>query len=144
MSHLAYQTLYRATPQERISLIKQRVRAADAKHLFADLTISQGAGFKALNLATATVNKKAKQGDLLTPEESERVIGVAKLVGQVEIMLEESGATPGFDPRAWLARWLTEPLAAFGGTRPADLLDTMEGQGLVATALAQVQSGAYA
>ena len=144
MSHLAYQTLYRATPRERISLIKQRVRAADAKHLFTDLTISQGVGFKALNLATATVNKKAKQGDLLTPEESERVIGFAKLVGQVEIMLEESGADPNFDARAWLACWLTEPLAAFGGTRPADLLDTMEGQGLVATALAQLQSGAYA
>ena len=144
MSHLAYQNLYRATPQERISLIKQGVRAADAKHLFADLTISQGAGFKALNLAIATVNKKAKQGDLLTPEESERVIGFAKLVGQVEIMLEDSGAAPDFDARAWLARWLTEPLAAFGGTRPADLLDTMEGQGLVATALAQLQSGAYA
>ena len=59
-------------------------------------------------------------------------------------MVAESGEPAGFDAGAWLARWLTEPLPSLGGTRPADLLDTMEGQGLVSTALAQLQSGAYA
>ena len=45
---------------------------------------------------------------------------------------------------AGFPRWLTEPLPALGGSRPADLMDTMEGQSLVAAALAKIQSGAYA
>ncbi len=141
---LSYITVYRATPLERIDMIRRGIPAAEAKRIFAELSISQGAGFKALNLSTATVNKKAKHGDTLSPEESERIVGFAKLVGQVEAMIQDSGDPNDFDARAWMARWLTEPLPAFGGVRPADLMDTMEGQGLVSAALAKVQSGAYA
>jgi putative toxin-antitoxin system antitoxin component (TIGR02293 family) len=141
---LSYLSVYRASPLERISLIKKGVPAVQVKHLLADLHIAQGAGFKALNLSTATVNKKAKKGEVLSGDESERVIGFARLVGQLQAMVEESGDPSGFDARAWMARWLTEPLPAFGGTRPADLLDTMEGQGLVSAVLAKMQSGAYA
>ncbi len=140
---LSYLKVYRASPLERISWIKKGIPAAEAKRLFADLPIGQGVGFKALNLPIATVNRKAKQGDLLSREESERVVGFAKLVGQVEAMIEESGNPTDFDARAWMARWLTEPLPAFGGARPADLVDTMEGQSLVSSALAMLQSGAY-
>ncbi len=143
-SALSYITIYRATPLERINLIRRGVRAAEAKRLFAELPIGQGAGFKALNLSTATVNKKARHGETLSPEESERIVGFAKLVGQLEAMIQDSGDPANFDSRAWMARWLTEPLPAFGGARPADLMDTMEGQGLVAAALEKIQSGAYA
>ena len=141
---LSYLSVYHASPLERISLIKKGIPASALKHLFADLHIGQGVGFKALNLSTATVNKKAKKGDVLSIAESERVIGFAKLVGQLQAMVQESGDRAGFDARAWMARWLTEPLPAFGGARPADLIDTMEGQGLVSSALAKLQSGAYA
>lgn len=141
---LSYLGVYRASPLERISLIKKGIPAAEAKRLFADLPIGQSVGFKALNLPTATVNRKAKQGDNLSPEESERVVGFAKLVGQLEAMIQESGNSTGFDARAWMARWLTEPLPAFGGARPADLIDTMEGQALVSSMLAKLQSSAYA
>jgi putative toxin-antitoxin system antitoxin component (TIGR02293 family) len=144
ISGLSYLGVYRASPRERISLIKHGVPAAEAKHLLTDLNLGLGVGFKALNLPTATVNKKAKSGDLLTSEESERVIGLARLVGQLEAMVEESGDGTDFDAHAWIARWLAEPLPAFGGARPLDLIDTMEGQGLVSSALAKLQSGAYA
>jgi putative toxin-antitoxin system antitoxin component (TIGR02293 family) len=137
-------TVYRATPLERIDMIRRGIWASEAKRLFAELPIGQGAGFKALNLSAATVNKKARRGDTLSPEESERVVGFAKLVGQLEAMIQDSGDPDNFDARAWMARWLTEPLPAFGGARPADLVDTMEGQGLVSAALAKIQSGAYA
>ena len=142
-SKLSYLSVYRASPLERISLIKRGIPAAEAKRLFVELPIGQGVGFKALNLSTATVNKKAKQGETLSREESERIVGFARLVGQLEAMIQESGDLTDFDARAWVARWLTEPLPAFGGARPADLIDTMEGQGLVSSALAKLQSGAY-
>jgi putative toxin-antitoxin system antitoxin component (TIGR02293 family) len=141
---LSYIAVYRATPLERIDMIRRGIPASEAKRLFAELPIAQGAAFKALNLSTATVNKKAKLGDTLSPEESERIVGFAKLVGQLEAMIQDSGNVEKFDARAWMARWLTEPLPAFGGVRPADLVDTMEGQGLVSAALAKIQSGAYA
>jgi putative toxin-antitoxin system antitoxin component (TIGR02293 family) len=141
---LSYITVYRASPLERIDMIRRGIPASEAKRIFAELPIGQGAGFKALNLSTATVNKKARQGDTLSPEESERIVGFAKLVGQLEAMIQDSGDPANFDARAWMARWLTEPLPAFGGARPADLVDTMEGQGLVSAALAKIQSGAYA
>jgi putative toxin-antitoxin system antitoxin component (TIGR02293 family) len=141
---LSYITVYRASPLERIDMIRRGIPASEAKRLFAELPIGQGAGFKALNLSTATVNKKAKQGAMLSPEESERIVGFAKLVGQLEAMIQDSGDPTNFDARAWMARWLAEPLPAFGGARPADLMDTMEGQGLVSGALAKIQSGAYA
>jgi len=137
-------TVYRATPFERIAMIRRGIPASEAKRLFADLSISQGAGFKALNLSTATVNKKARHGEKLSPEESERIVGLAKLVGQLEAMIQDSGEPADFEAHAWMARWLTEPLPAFGGIRPADLMDTMEGQGLVSAALEKIQSGAYA
>ncbi len=143
-SGLSYLAVYRASPFERISMIKRGIRAAEAKRLFAGLAIGQGVALKALKLSPATVNKKAKQNQILSPGESERVIGIAKLVGQLEAMVEESGDATGFDSAAWMARWLTEPLPALGGARPVELMDTMEGQALVSTALSQVQSGTYA
>ncbi|KGM33270.1 type II RES/Xre toxin-antitoxin system antitoxin [Inquilinus limosus] len=141
---LSYLAVFHASPLERIDMIKHGVRAVEAKRILADLAIGQGAGLRALNLSPATVNKKAKQDQTLSPEDSERVIGVARLVGQIEAMVEESGDPKGFDAAAWMARWLNDPLPALGGTCPIELMDTMEGQALVSTVLAQLQSGAYA
>ena len=66
------------------------------------------------------------------------------LFGQVQAMVNESGNYIGFDAASWLTSWLDAPLPALDGIRPADLLDTIEGQTLVSTILAQMQSGAYA
>lgn len=141
---LSYLAVYRASPLERINMIKRGIRAIEAKRIITELAIGQGAALKALSLSPATVNKKAKQDRTLSPSESERVIGIAKLVGQLEAMIQESGNPEGFDATAWMSRWLNDPLPALGGARPIDLMDTMEGQTLVSTALAQLQSGAYA
>ena len=141
---ISYLAVYRASPLERIDMIKHGVPATEAKRIIADLAIGQGAALKALNLSTATVNKKAKQAHTLSSAESERVIGIARLVGQLESMIQESGNPEGFDAASWMSRWLQEPLPSLGGARPIDLMDTMEGQALVSTALAQMQGGAYA
>ncbi|WP_271066606.1 antitoxin Xre/MbcA/ParS toxin-binding domain-containing protein [Caulobacter sp. NIBR1757] len=141
---MSYIDIYRAEPVVRIGMIKAGVPAAQAKRIFHDLAISQGAGLSALKLSAATVNRKASQDATLSADESERVIGVAKLVGQLQAMVEESGDPQGFDAPAWLSRWLREPLPALGGQAPMTLLDTMEGQSLVSRTLSQIQSGAYA
>lgn len=73
-----------------------------------------------------------------------RAIDCAHLIAQLETMVQESGDPRGFDVAKWLSRWLAEPLPAFGGKRPVDFMDTPEGQALVSSTLAKMQSGAYA
>lgn len=141
---LDYLKVYRAEPTERIQIVKKGIGAWVAKSLVADLAFEQGSFFIALNLSTATVNRKVARKESLAADEGERVVGVAKLVGQLQAIVEESGDSADFDSRAWVSGWLREPLPALAGARPLDLLDTMEGQGLVSNALARVQSGAYA
>jgi putative toxin-antitoxin system antitoxin component (TIGR02293 family) len=136
--------LYRASPIERISVIKAGISARDAKELSIALHFDQQVMFDALKLKTATVNRKAARDETLSIEDGERVVGLAKLVGQLEAMIEDAGTSETFDAPSWMSRWLREPLPAIGGARPIDLLDTMEGQALVSRALSQIQSGAYA
>ncbi|MDP9055766.1 MAG: MbcA/ParS/Xre antitoxin family protein [Pseudomonadota bacterium] len=139
----AFMELFRASPVDRVDFIKQGVSAQTLKHFISALHVDQKIMFDALNLKVATVNKKAAKNQPLSTEESERIIGLAKLVGQLEAMVEESGDPEGFDAPGWLSTWLREPLPAFGGVKPISLLDTMEGQAMVAKALAQINSGAF-
>jgi putative toxin-antitoxin system antitoxin component (TIGR02293 family) len=138
-----YVQVFRATPLDRIELVKSRLPASQAKTIMSDLDIAAGAASRALNVPVSTLNRKTKMGDRLTQDESERVLGLARLIGQVQSMVDESGDPANFDARKWTARWLGEPLPALGGARPLDLMDTMEGQGLVSDTLARIQSGAY-
>ena len=92
----------------------------------------------------ATINRRVKRKEQLQPAEGERVLCVARLVAQVQNIVDVSGDPEGFDATGWMSRWLNEPLPALGGVCPVDLLDTMEGQALVSNTLNQMQSGAYA
>mgnify|MGYP003296135314 CR=1 FL=1 len=139
-----YRELFAASPQARIAMIRQGVPAIEAKRLVQALGVEQKVFYQALGLKTATVNRKITQSEQLASDESERLLGVARLIGQVEAIVTESGDPQGFDAPEWLSRWLREPLPALGGSPPMALLDTMEGQAMVAEALARIQSGAYA
>lgn len=138
-----YGQLYRAPPMERIALIRRGVPATEAKALLEIEPLGRTAALHALDLPVATFNRKVKAGGTLSQAESERVIGFARLVGQVEAMVEEAGGPQAFDAKAWLAGWLVTPVAALGGAMPLDLLGTMEGQALVSQVLGQMASGAY-
>jgi hypothetical protein len=72
---------------------------------------------------------------------------MAKLIGQVETMLEESGDPElmrGFDAARWLTHWMEEPIPALGGASPSEYMDTIEGQEMISRLLATMQTGAYA
>lgn len=139
-----YSEIFAASPQARIAMIRNGVPAIEAKRLVQALGVEQKVFYQALGLKTATVNRKITQSEQLASDESERLLGVARLIGQVEAIIAESGNAQGFDAPEWLSRWLREPLTALGGTPPMALLDTMEGQAMVSEALARIQTGAYA
>lgn len=70
-------------------------------------------------------------------------LGQAALLDQVRRMVQASGRPAGFDAGAWLKSWLAQPLPALGGALPAEWLDTPEGQAIVSSILARMQTGAY-
>lgn len=141
---VSYIGVYRAEPVERIDMIKSGIPASEAKRILSKVAVNQAVGYRALDISPATMNRKVKDKGRLPPAESERVLGVARLVGQIQAIVEESGNPEGFDAAAWLSRWLSEPLPALGGVRPLDMLDTIEGQSLVSASLARLQGAAYA
>jgi putative toxin-antitoxin system antitoxin component (TIGR02293 family) len=85
-----------------------------------------------------------RSSKLLNPDESERVMGIARLLGLAQSLVQESGELEKFDGARWVAAWLDRPLPALGGKHPGEFMDTADGRTLVADLLAQQQSGAYA
>jgi putative toxin-antitoxin system antitoxin component (TIGR02293 family) len=136
--------LYRASRIQRAALVKQGVPARYASALAARMRISKEKFYTTVGLSRATVDRKVKVNKRLNPDESERVMGITRLVGQAQSLVEESGGPKDFNAAQWLADWLDHPLPALGGRRPAEFMDTADGRALVSDLLAQQQSGAYA
>lgn len=131
-------------PQERISLIRHGIEASTIGDLSIRMGMSKESLLSSLGLSRATISRKEKDATVLSKNESERVLGVAKLIEMVQAMVEESGDPTGFDAARWLSEWLSTPLPALAGATPASYMDTFEGQRLVADLLSMSQSGAYA
>lgn len=135
---------FNLSPVERIAMIRQGIPAAMITSLSIRMGLSKETLLTSLGLSRATISRKEKQGTVLSPNESERVLGVDALIGQAQKMVDESGDPTGFDAARWVGHWVTGPVPALGGETPASYLDTFEGQKLVANLLAMSQSGAYA
>jgi len=140
---LNYLAIYEASASDRVEMIREGIKASVAKRILADLDMPEVLTYEALNVSIGTINRKAKTGAVLRSDEGERILGLAKLVGQVESMVRGADGAERFDVRAWTSRWLREPLRALGGAAPLDYMGTMEGQALVSETVARVQSGAY-
>ena len=139
-----FEQLFLTPPHERIDAIKRGVPAAHVSVLAERMHIPKESLIATLRLSRATINRKARDKKPLSQDESERVLGVEYLIGQVENMVRESGVPQGFDAAMWVSAWLHTPLPALGNRLPASYMDTVEGQKLVSNILAMGQSGAYA
>lgn len=137
-------TFYFASGIENVQMIRKGVPASLLDMIIQKMHIPKDRLYTSLHLPRSTVDRKIRNNEALTAEQSERVLGLERLVGQVEVMVKQSGNPEGFDANRWVGEWLDSPLPALGGAKPADYMDTMEGQKLVSNLLAQSQSGAYA
>lgn len=137
-------SVYVATPQDRIAIIKRGIPAARVGEISARMGIPKELLIESLGMSRATINRKAQANGLLSLAESERLLGVEYLIGQVATMVKESGDPSGFDAATWFGQWVQMPLPAVGNAKPATYMDTMEGQKLISDLLAMIQSGAYA
>ena len=125
-------------------MIRTRLPAAVVPGLVRQMDISKERLYTVLRFPRATVDRKIRVKGALSTDQSERLLGLARLIGQVEEMVAQSGTAEGFDASRWVGEWLERPLPALGGAKPAEYMDTMEGQELISRLLAQAQSGAYA
>ena len=139
-----FTTLYELSPVEQIDIIRAGMPPDALKAMIHEMDLSQEKVLGYLALPMATINRKIKRKELLSPSDSARVLGLASLIGQVQTMVERSGNPEGFDAAKWLAEWMERPLPALGGVRPAEYLDTIAGQQLIGDLLAMMESGAYA
>ena len=144
VAKVGFEQVFLTPPHERIAAIKRGVPAAQVSVLAERMHIPKESLIATLRLSRATINRKARDKKPLSQDESERLLGVEYLIGQVENMVRESGAPKGFDAALWLSAWLHAPLPALGSRTPASYMDTVEGQKLVSNILAMGQSGAYA
>jgi putative toxin-antitoxin system antitoxin component (TIGR02293 family) len=134
---------YRAAPLERIDLIKRGVAAGTVVDLADAMGAASEAVIRSLGISRSTWARRRQQGAALEKEASERVVGLIALIGQVQDLVEEQGNPEGFDAAKWFYHWAEQPVPALGGRRPVELLDTKEGQQVVASLLASVRAGAY-
>jgi putative toxin-antitoxin system antitoxin component (TIGR02293 family) len=129
---------------ERVEVAKRGVPAVFISHLAKATGEPKEHVIALLGLSRATVDRKTRAKQALSVVESERVIGFAKLVGQVQAIVNESGDPAGFDAAKWVAGWLERPMPALDGRTPGEYMDTAEGQQIVAGLLERARSGAFA
>lgn len=136
--------MYRLDPIERIEIVKKGVPAVEVAKLAKSMGRPKKHIFELLGLPRATVDRQARTKQQLSIDQGERVIGFSKLVGQVQVMVEEFGDSKNFDAAKWVTDWLDRPAPALNGRRPGEYMDTAEGQEIVSGLIAKIQSGAYA
>lgn len=137
---------YRLSPVERAQRVKQGVPARELVAVSQAMGLPREQLMRVLGLARSTVERKITQRGTLSQPEGERLIGLERLIGQVDAMVRDSAGADAadFDAARWFASWMAEPVAALGGMAPQDLLDTADGREAVSTLLMQIQSGVYA
>ena len=131
-------------PVDRADLVKRRAPSRMVVVISKDMEMSRDRFVSIIGLPRGTIARRISKNENLSVDESERLVGLAKLIGQIETIVKQSGNPQGFSAAKWFSEWIEQPVAAFGGRKPEELLDTSDGREAVSRLLAQMQSGAYA
>lgn len=139
----SYAVFWNLCRNERIELLRCRLPASLVDRLSEEMQITREQLSNWLGLAQR--RPRTRLGDeKLSLADSERVLGIARLIGQVETIVAESGDATGFNAAEWTGRWLSGPNRALAQRSPGDFMDTADGRDLAFGLVAQLQSGAYA
>lgn len=134
-----------ATPMEMVTIEREGVPGLFIKDLAKKVDIETSRFFSILGVPNAPAKKNAAAGQWVTGSGGYAALGMIKLLGIAQDMVEHSTApeTKNFDAAKWLGQWIERPLPALGGRKPPDLLDTPTGVAVVARLLGAIESGAY-
>jgi uncharacterized protein (DUF2384 family) len=133
------------TPEQKSELINRGVPAARISELAQALALPKGMLLAFLGISRSMEYRRVRAALPLSPDESERILGIEALIREVEAMVEESiSVDPAdFGSGRWLGQWLRLPMPALGGASPASYLDTAERQKVVLRILSMVRGGSY-
>jgi len=137
--------LLEATPMELVETERAGVNVAFLKDLSKRLGVPVVQLYRFIGLPKATAERKAAAGESIAGSPGLAALGLARLLGIAQDIVERSTAeeAAGFDAGHWLGRWIERPQRALGGLRPADFVDTPTGVHIVARLLGAIESGAY-
>lgn len=141
---LDFVALYRLTSAPQLSFAQRGLPPELRRSLARCLGMTQSRVLEVLGIHARSSGGRADPRRVMTETQALRLLGLARLVGQVEAMVIESGSPAGFDTGRWLSKWLVKPLPALGGRAPVELMSSADGQLRVAGLVARMQSGAFA
>lgn len=142
-------TSYEMVYHETLAHLSNRIRykpcpAKLVRRLAADLHVSIEFVIDTLGLPRRVIFRKIEESKNLDSGQAERVIGMQRLIGQVQALIAESSVVQKFDAGRWLGKWIDQPLPALGGRRPAEYLGDSAGREWVSQLLRQIQAGVFA
>lgn len=101
-------SLFKKDPLEYVGLVEHGVPAILTELVAGAMGVPKDKLFAILGLPHATIERKAKKNQPLSAEESSRVLGISRLIGQAQAMVEISGNPDVFDAATWTAHWLDQ------------------------------------
>jgi len=137
-------SLYDPNWQENIKLVKQGFNPSYLVNFAKNAKISRDRIYLMLGLSRSTVEKKIKDNALLNLDQSERVLGLYKLVSKLSEMLSEKRDPNVSTACAMLMEWLEAPMPTLNGKAPFELMDAADGRNVVLNLLEKIEAGSYA
>lgn len=139
-----FQLARSASLGEMEQAVQQGVAAGEVEDLAALLGLPRARLSCALGIPHSTIRRKARNEEALRLDQGERVLGLQRLIGRIQTIVEEGGDATGFDAGAWAGRWLLSPQPALGGRLAIEFLGTVTGQQLLDDLLLRNLTGTYA
>jgi putative toxin-antitoxin system antitoxin component (TIGR02293 family) len=138
-------SLHVAEPIQIVETERKGIASVFVKDLSKRMQSPAQRMFDILGIPKATAERKVAAGELLSGSGAIAALGMARLLGIAQEMVDESTAPEArdFDAAKWLGQWIEQAQPALGGRKPAELIETPTGVEVVAKLLGAIQSGAY-
>ena len=121
-------------PAAQIAAIRSGYEAGVVDHLAEALSVPRTRLASALRLPARTVRHRAKRGQRLTADQSEKVFRVREVFAK---------AMEVFESQAQARAWMVAPAQGLGNVSPLDFLDTDVGFREVTNLLVAIEWGNY-
>jgi putative toxin-antitoxin system antitoxin component (TIGR02293 family) len=130
--------------EKNIQLIKNGMEPSYLVNFAKSANISRDRLYLMLGLSRSTIEKKIKDNELLSVEQSEKVFSLKKLFDKLDGMLPEKRESGSPTVCAMLMAWLEAPMPALNGRTPFEFMDTADGRNMVLNLLEKIEAGIYA
>lgn len=116
-----------------IEVIRKGIPKKAIDHLMQKIGLSEAEMAQILHVSKRTLQRRAPR-EILNPEQTERIIELAKLYSKGEEVLGEIGQ---------FSEWMDQKLLALGNKKPKDFLDTSIGIRILLDELGRIEHGVY-